>query len=575
MRWLESQILLTGTVSPEQLDLPSVPEDLRALVAQMQARLTASEQALEVEREAHAATLEQLTAAKNAIQLTALQIEKYKVELARLRRMKFGQSSERLARQADQLELTLEELEAEQAHATCEVEGKVAEDGPVAVPNRPRRKPLPEHLPRDEVVHSAPAADGCMACGGTMAGLGEDVTEVLEYVPGSFRVVRHVRPKLACTCCDAISQAPAPALPVPRGKAGPGLLAHVVVSKFADHLPLYRQSQIYAREGVDLSRSTLADWLGQVTWLLQPLVDRIADHVMAGPKLHADDTPVPVLAPGTGKTATGRLWVYLRDNRRWSPSDRPAALFRYSPDRKGERPREHLKTFSGFLQADAYAGFDRLYAPDRAEGLIAPVACWAHARRKLHDVLKADANSVAAQGLRRIGEFYEIERMIAAEPPEIRRQARKVSRFKALEFFAWAEDILARASARSPLAEALRYAVKLKPQLLAYTEDGRLEIDNNPAENALRGICVGRKNWLFAGADCGGERAAAMYSLIETAKLNSVNPQEWLADALDRIGKGHPINRIDELLPWNWSKPDCSSTYRSDEADCSGAGLVL
>jgi hypothetical protein len=244
--------------------------------------------------------------------------------------------------------------------------------------------------------------------------------------------------------------------------------------------------------------------------------------------------------------------VYLRDNRRWSPNDRPAALFRYSPDRKGERPRAHLKTFAGFLQADAYAGFERLYDPNRAEGLITPVACWAHVRRKLHDVFKADPASAAAMAIGKIQEFYEIERSIAAEPPNIRQRARKLAKLRILDFFVWADDILARVSARSSLAGALRYAVKLKPQLLTYTEDGRLEIDNNLAENALRGICVGRKNWLFAGADCGGERAAAMYSLIETAKLNGVNPQAWLADVLDRIGKGHPINRIDELLPWHW-----------------------
>lgn len=538
-------ILLLGTVSSEQLDLPSDPSDLRALVVTMR-------QALESEREAHSRARDELAAAKNAVQLTALQIEKLKIELARLRRLKFGQSSERLARQADQLELTLEDLEAQQAHAECVVAGAAPDDA--ATPSRrPRRNPLPDHLPRDEVVHTAPAADGCAACGAAMAALGEDVTEVLEYVPGSFRVIRHVRPKLACTCCDAISQAPVSALPVPRGKAGPGLLAHVAVSKFADHLPLYRQSRIYAREGVDLSRSTLADWLGQVSWLLQPLIDRIADHIMESPKLHADDTPVPVLAPRTGKTATGRLWIYLRDNRRWSPSDKPAALFRYSPDRKGERPREHLQTFTGFLQADAYAGFERLYEPDRQPGMIRPVACWAHARRKIHDVFKADPGSIAAEGLRMIGALYEIERIITADPPDVRRTARKRSRHKALEFFAWADGILARASARSPLAEALRYAVKLKPQLLAYTEDGRLEIDNNLAENALRGIAIGRKNWLFAGANCGGERAAVFYSLLETAKLNSVNPQVWLADILDRIGKGHPINQIDDLLPWRWS----------------------
>lgn len=534
---------------PDDFELPTDPAELRAFAEAMRARLAASEQALEAEREAHEAT-------RNAVKLTTLQIEKLKVQLARLRRMKFGQSSERLTLQADQLELTLEDLEAEHAHAECVIAGHVPDDAPAkAAQRKPRRAPLPEHLPRDEVMHAAPDAEGCSACGGTMGKLGEDVAEVLEYVPGRFRVVRHVRPKLSCNRCDAISQAPAPALPVPRGRAGPGLLAHVIVSKFADHLPLYRQSQIHAREGVEISRSTMADWLGQASWLLQPLVDRIADHVMASVKVHADDTPVPVLAPGTGKTATGRLWVYLRDNRRWSPLDKPAALLRYSPDRKGERPREHLKTFAGFLQADAYAGFERLYASDRKPAPITPVACWAHARRKINDVYKADPHSAAGKGLLMIRDLYEIERQIAGEPADIRCRARKASRLKAMDFFAWADDVLSKASARSPLAEALRYAVKLKPQLLAYTQDGRLEIDNNPAENALRGIAVGRKNWMFAGADCGGERAAAMYSLLETAKLNGVNPQEWLADVLDRIGKGHPINRIDELLPWNWATP--------------------
>ncbi len=536
------------------IDIPENPDDVRALLAAMQARLLASEQALEAERTAHQTTREQLDAAKNAVKLTTLQIEKLKVQLARLRRMKFGQSSERLTLLADQLELTLEDLEAEHARAACVVAGDALADVPQAPGRKPRREPLPAYLPRQEVIHPAPEADGCTACGGTMSALGEDVTEVLEYVPARFQVVRHVRPKLACTRCDVISQAPGPALPVPRGRAGPGLLAHVVVSKFADHLPLYRQSQIYAREGVELSRSTLADWLGQVSWLLQPLVDRIAAHVMASPKLHADDTPVPVLAPGTGKTATGRLWVYLRDNRRWRPSDKPAALFRYSPDRKGEHPREHLKAFTGFLQADAYAGFERLYDPDRKPGPITPVACWAHARRKLHDVFQADPSSVAAQGLRMIRDLYEIERGIVQDPHDDRRKARKLSKLTALDFFAWADDVLGQVSARTPLAEALRYAVRLKLALLAYTGDGRLEIDNNLAENALRGIAVGRKNWMFAGADCGGERAAAMYSLLETAKLNGVNPQHWLTDVLDRVGRGHPINRLDELMPWDWCR---------------------
>lgn len=328
-------------MSPTETDIPNNPDALKAFIADVQAKLAASEsarlaseQALAAEQEAHDATRRQVEAAQNAIKLTTLEIEKLKVQLARLRRMKFGQSSERLTMLADQLELTLEDIEAAAAHAHCVV-GDATLSGPAeATRRKPRREPLPAHLPRDEIVHPAPQEGGCATCGGNMSALGEDVTEVLEYVPGRFRVARHVRPKLACDRCDVISQAPAPALPVPRGRAGPGLLAHVAVSKFADHLPLYRQSRIFAREGVDISRSTLADWLGQVSWLLDPLVERIAAHVMASVKIHADDTPVPVLAPGSGKTKTGRLWIYLRDNRRWSPSDRPAALYRYSPDRK-------------------------------------------------------------------------------------------------------------------------------------------------------------------------------------------------------------------------------------------------
>jgi transposase len=540
-------------MSPAEIDIPGNPDAVRALIAVMQAQVAASQQALADERAAHETTRARAEAAQEAVRLTTLEIEKLKVQLARLRRMKFGQSSERLEMLADQLELTLEDMEAGNAHAGCVINGTAPVEPATPLQRKPRREPLPAHLPREDVMHAAPQADGCVACGGIMSALGEDVTEILEYVPGRFRVMRHIRPKLACNRCDAISQAPAAALPVPRGRAGPGLLAHVAVSKFADHLPLYRQSRIFAREGVDISRSTLADWLGQVCWLLDPLVERVATHVMAAGKLHADDTPVPVLAPGMGKTKTGRLWIYLRDNRRWRASDPPAALYRYSPDRKGERPREHLKTFTGFLQADAYAGFDRLYEPGRSPGSITPVACWAHARRKLHEVHQADPASVAIEGLRIIGDLYDVERRITSAPHTERRQARKLSRLRALDFFAWADGVLARVSARAPLAEALRYAVRLKPALLAYTENGRLEIDNNPAENCLRGIALGRRNWTFAGADCGGERAAAMYTLLETCRLNGVNPHAWLADVLGRIGHGHPVNRLEELLPWKWS----------------------
>jgi transposase len=553
--WPDSLNLVGKPMSQTDLELPENLEDLRAFALALQARVAAqdaviieaqkAQEALVAEETAHAKTRTELEAAKASIKLNGMLIEKLKAQLAKLKRMKFGQSSERLAAQIDQLELTLEDLESEEALQSCVLDLSSLRGDSIKPKRQPKRTALP---------HAAPDADGCSACGGNMGALGEDVTEILEYVPGRFKVVRHVRPKLACKKCDAISQAPAPSLPIPRGLAGPGLLAHVMVSKFADHLPLYRQSAIYAREGMDLSRSTLADWVGQVSWLLQPLVDAIGTHVMASIKVHADDTPVRVQAPGTGKTKTGRLWVYVRDNRSWRPTEPPAALYLYSPDRKGERPRAHLKAFAGFLQADGYAGFEQLYAPGRRPGDIHEVACWAHVRRKINDVFVADPKSLTAHSvLRAIQELYEIERRIVSEPSDDRRKARKASKLKILDFFVSAEATLAKISARTPLALALRYALNRREALLRYTDDGRLEIDNNRAENAIRGIAIGRKNWLFAGADCGGERAAAIYTLIETAKLNNVNPQIWLADVLDRIGKGHPINRIDELLPWVWT----------------------
>jgi transposase len=567
-------------MSPSDLEFPENPEELKAFALALQARVVAQETALSdvaaaakahedalvSEQAAHHATRAELAAAKASIKLNALIIEKFKVQLARLKRMKFGQSSERLASQIDQLELTLEDLETDQARQECVITGAPPTDREPAK-RKPKRAPLPDHLPREDVVHAAPDVDGCSACGGDMGALGEDVTEVLEYVPGRFKVVRHVRPKLACKCCDAISQAPAPSLPVPRGRAGPGLLAHVLVSKFADHLPLYRQSAIYGREGLDLSRSTLADWVGQTSWLLQPLVDAIGNHVMASVKIHADDTPVRVQAPGTGKTKTGRLWVYVRDNRSWRPTESAAALYHYSPDRKGERPRAHLKAFAGYLQADGYAGFEQLYVPGRLPGDIHEVACWAHVRRKIHDVHVATPNAATHHALALIAGFYEVERGIMCDPADERRKARKLSKLRILEFFAWAEQTLAKISAKTPLAGALLYALRRKDALLRYTGDGHLEIDNNRAENAIRGIAIGRKNWLFAGADCGGERAAAIYTLIETAKLNGVNPQDWLSDVLDRIGKGHPINRIDELLPWAWNNDPEQATELGSMVD--------
>jgi transposase len=532
-------------MSLAMVDLPSDPDELRAFAQALQSQHAATAAEL-------ASTAAELRAAKATIQLTALEIEKLKVQLARLRRMQFGQSSERLTREIEQLELRLEELETVEAEAT----GASADAGvppPAREKRKPKRLPLPDHLPRHEVVHVAPHADGCGACGGTMSALGEDVTEVLEYVPGRFQVVRHVRPKLSCQHCDAITQAPAPALPIPRGKAGPGLLAHVLVSKYADHLPLYRQAEIYAREGVDLDRSTMADWVGQVSWLLQPLVDHIRAHVFAADKIHTDDTPVPVLAPGNGKTKTGRLWVYARDDRGWQGVGPPAAAYFYTPDRKGERPRAHLAGFSGFLQADGYAGYDQLYDGRRQPGPIVEVACWAHVRRKIYDVWKATGSTTAHTGVSMIDLMYEAEDLGRGLPLEDRLERRKVVRVGVDGFFNWAEDTMRRISGKGALADAIRYAVKRRAALTRFCDDARLEADNNRAENCLRPVALGRKNYLFAGSDKGGERAAAIYTLIQTARLNFVDPEAWLRDVLIRIAKGHPANRIGELAPWSIS----------------------
>jgi transposase len=512
-------------------DLPSDPEALRAFALACQA---------------------ELKAAQLSVQLRSLEIEKLKFEIARLRRMQFGRSSERISRRIEQLELRLEELETGAAEETTKAE---AEERRAPVPERakPKRKPLPEHLPRQEMVHE-PAGEGactCPACGAGMAKLGEDVTEVLDYVPGRFQVIRHVRPKYACKACDAITQAPAPALPTPRGRATPATLAHLLVSKYCDHLPLYRQSEIYARDGVDLDRSTLCDWVGQAAWLLQPIVEGIRRHVFAAEKIHGDDTPVPVLAPGNGKTKTGRLWVYVRDDRPFCGQAPAAAAYFFSPDRGGEHPARHMASFTGFLQADGYAGFEALFGAARSDpGPITEVACWAHCRRKFFDAWEATKSPVAKEALDRIGALYGIEEKARFAPPAERLAHRAETAPLLDAFFGWAEGTVAKLSAKSSLAEAFRYTIKRREALARFLADARLEIDNNIAENAMRGIALGRKNYLFAGSDTGGERAASTYTIVQTAKLNGVNPEVYLRDTLGKIAEGHPINRIDELMPW-------------------------
>lgn len=474
------------------------------------------------------------------------EIDKLKAQIARLRRLKFGRASEKLEVTLVQLELLLED--AEEEHGAAE---QAAVPSIAAERTHPIRRPLPKHLPRQEVVHGPASAQDCRCprCGGAMRRLGEDVSEELELVPARFKVVRHVRPKFSCRSCETITQAPMPSRPIERGRPGPGLLAHVLVGKYADHLPLYRQAEIYARDGVDLDRSTLADWVGKSAALLRPLVEALGREVMGGERLFADDTPVPVLAPGTGKTKTGRLWVYVRDDRSHGGKAPPAALYRYTPDRKGERPRAHLKSFSGFLQADGYAGFEGLYR----SGAITEVACWAHVRRKFFDVHQANGSAIAREALERIGALYAIEADIRGRPPEARCQARQARASPLIaELKAWLETTRAKLSGKSDLAAAMRYALSRWSALSRYVDNGRLEIDNNAAERAIRPLALGRKNYLFAGSDAGGERAAAIYSLIETAKLNGLDPQAYLRDVLARIAD-HPVNRVADLLPWNFA----------------------
>ena len=512
----------------------------------------------------------ELIAAKNGLVVTTLTIERLKAQLAKLRREKFGSSSERIERAIEQLELALEEAEAAKAEAAApqpaepqlpSTDGQPAE---APTPEKKKRRQLPPEFPRRDVVHMP--AGTCKTCGGSdLRTVSESVTEVLTYVPAHFEVTRHVRPACSCRKCETMVQAPMPELPIPRGMVDASFLAHIVVAKFCDHLPLYRQAEIYARSGLDIDRSQLAEWLGHVVWLLKPLVELIAAHVMAGRVIHADDTPVDVLSPGTGKTKTGRLWVYLRDERPHAGTAPPTVLYRYTPDRKGEHCRAELANFTGWLHADGYAGFGRLYeiaggrtadaALLQGPPRVAEVGCWSHVRRGFFDEYSSHKGAIAKEALDRIGALFDIESVIAGKPPELRRSVRqRTAKPKIDELATWFDAQLKLIPGKSDLARAIRYARSRWDALCRYLDDGRLEISNNAAENQIRPAASGRKNWLFCGSDVGGDRAAAFYTLVRTARLNGVEPEAWLTDVIARIGS-HPINRLADLLPWKWSPP--------------------
>ena len=513
------------------------PNDIAALRVAL-----AAEQLARREAEARASSAEAMVA-------------HLKLLIARLKRDKYGASSERGRKLIDQLELELGELVAAASEDAAKAENAAGKEGRTRRPDspprgQPVRAPLPAHLPRERVVLPSPTA--CPCCGGKLSKLGEDTTETLEIEPIKWKVIQTVRERLACRSCETVTQPPAPFHPIVRGRAGPNLLAMILEAKFGQHLPLNRQSEAYAFQGIELSVSTIADWVGTCTANLAPLNALIDEHVQAAERLHGDDTTVPVLAKG--KTITGRVWAYVRDDRPFGGPAPPAAMFRYSRDRTAAHPNQHLAGYAGILQADAYAGYNALYEPDRKPGPIIEAACWAHSRRKLFELAELQRAPLAIEAVRRIDAIFDAERPInglsAAARLAVRQQhiAPLVT-----ELETWMRESRGKLSRHNPVAKAMDYMLTRWETFTRFLSDGRICLTNNAAERAVRGIALGRKSWLFAGSDRGGDRAAAMYSLIYTAKLNGVDPRAWLADVLARIAD-LPASRLHELLPWNWRK---------------------
>lgn len=534
-----------------------LPDDLASALA-----LLAEERARRVAAEVEAATAKaEAASAKALVSHSEALIARLKLEIEKVRRELYGSRSERKARLLEQMELQLEELEANASEDELTAE-MVARSSTVRAfeRKRPSRKPFPEHLPRERVVIAAPAS--CPCCGSAkLSKLGEDITETLEVIPRQWKVIQTVREKFSCRECEKITQPSAPFHVTPRGFAGPNLLAMILFEKFAQHQPLNRQSERYAREGIDLSLSTLADQVGACAAALKPIHSLIEAHVLAAERLHGDDTTVPILAKG--KTDTGRIWTYVRDDRPFGGQSPPAALYYASRDRRQEHPERHLKSFTGILQADAYGGYNPLFKVDRDPAPLRKALCWAHSRRKffvLADIATnakrggkaAPISPMALEAVKRIDALFDVEREINGLSADQRlAHRRKDSQSLVEELHGWLQTERAKLSRSSPVAEATDYMLKRWIGFTSFLEDGRICLTNNAAERALRGFALGRKSWLFAGSDRGADRAAFMATLIMTAKLNDIDPQAWLADVLANIADT-PIRRLEQLLPWNW-----------------------
>jgi transposase len=534
--------------------MDKLPDDIETLRAALVAAQTRADVA-----EAEAARAAAEASAADALLLAA------RLEIEKLRRELYGQRSERTVRLLDQLELAFEEAEA--TASADELAAEQAAAKTTTVPSftraKPRRKPFPEHLPRERVVVPSPTA--CPCCGSEkLCKLGETVTETLESIPRQWKVIQTVREKFTCRDCEKISQPPAPFHVIPRGLLGPSLIAMILFEKFGQHQPLNRQCERFALEGVEISLSTAADVVGTAVGVLKPLHDLLEAHVLAADRLHGDDTTVPVLAKG--KTDTGRIWTYVRDDRPFGGQAPPGAVYYYSRDRRGEHPVKHLTDYVGILQADAYGGYNALYDPGRSPGPVLDALCWVHARRPFFVLADIEASArraaqgktplvispLALEAVRRIDALFEIERAINGRSAEERKAVRqKLSAPLVADLEAWMRAQRAKLARGNDVAKAMDYMLKRWPAFTRFLDDGRICLSNNAAERALRGIALGRKSWLFCGSDRGGERAALMYGLITTAKMNDIDPQAWLADVLARIAD-LPQNRLHELLPWNW-----------------------